>query len=91
MHGGGQRLQTPNGESQPGVTPPTEGELTVSTETTSGISDEEAPERSRDYELTASPWIGLHYKYEHGRFVVNTGQSPHRGMAGHTEQAKEWK
>jgi hypothetical protein len=62
----------------------------VSTETTSDISDEETPERSRDYELTASPWIGLHYKYEHGQLVVNTWQSPHRGVAGgHTEQAKE--
>lgn len=36
----------------------------MSMETTSDISDEEAPERSRGYELTASPWIGLHYKYE---------------------------
>lgn len=37
----------------------------VSAETMSGTRDDEELSRlSREFELAASPWIGLHYKYE---------------------------
>jgi len=37
----------------------------VSAETMSDTrNDEELSILSREFELTASPWIGLHYKYE---------------------------
>jgi hypothetical protein len=42
-----------------------DGRKLVSTETLSGTKDdEELSKLSRDFELAASPWIGLHYKYE---------------------------
>lgn len=52
-------------ESQPRLHSSDGRQLTVSTETTSDAREEEAPEHSPASELTASPWVGLHYKDEH--------------------------
>lgn len=53
------------GSTAKGSTPPTEGNNEVSTETMRGTKDdEELSVLSREFELIASPWIGLHYKYE---------------------------
>lgn len=58
-------LNTTEGVTAEGFTPRTEGNE-VSAETMSGTTrdDEQLARLSREFELTASPWIGLHYKYE---------------------------
>jgi hypothetical protein len=51
-------------------TPQTEGNE-VSTETMCGTrdDDDQLARLSREFELAASPWIGLHYKYEDNQSI----------------------